>query len=104
MVGTVEKKLQELGIVLAEPKPPIANYVPFVRTGNMLTVSGQLCFDNDGTLVAKGQLGGGLPRRPQGNERRVRSDGRCLWRQGQTRALDGWRRSAAGRCRGRSRG
>jgi enamine deaminase RidA (YjgF/YER057c/UK114 family) len=60
MAGTVEKKLQELGIALAEPKPPIANYVPFVRTGNMLTVSGQLCFDNDGRLVAKGQLGGGV--------------------------------------------
>jgi len=52
--------LRELGITLAEPKPPIANYVPFVRTGNMLTVSGQLCLDNDGKLVAKGQLGAGV--------------------------------------------
>ncbi len=60
MAGTVEKKLLELGITLAEPKPSIANYVPFVRTGNMLTVSGQLCLDNEGKLVAKGQLGGGV--------------------------------------------
>jgi enamine deaminase RidA (YjgF/YER057c/UK114 family) len=55
--GSIEKKLQELGISLPRPPAPIANYVPFVRTGNLLTVSGQLCFDGDGKLVAKGQLG-----------------------------------------------
>jgi enamine deaminase RidA (YjgF/YER057c/UK114 family) len=54
--GSIEKKLQELGISLPRPPAPIANYVPFVRTGNLLTVSGQLCFDGDGKLVAKGQL------------------------------------------------
>jgi enamine deaminase RidA (YjgF/YER057c/UK114 family) len=60
MTGTVEKKLQELGVTLKEPKAPMANYVPFVRSGNLLTVSGQVCFDGDGKLVAKGQLGGGV--------------------------------------------
>ena len=60
MAGIVEGKLKELGIALKEPAKPIANYVPFVRTGNMLTVSGQLCLDNDGKLVAKGQLGAGV--------------------------------------------
>ena len=55
--GSVEKKLQDLGITLPKPAAPIANYVPFVRTGNLLTVSGQLCFDGDGKLAAKGQLG-----------------------------------------------
>jgi enamine deaminase RidA (YjgF/YER057c/UK114 family) len=60
MAGTVEKKLQELGITLAEPAKPIANYVPFVRTGNVLTVSGQICLDGSGKLVAKGQLGAGV--------------------------------------------
>jgi len=59
MAGTVEKKLGELGIVLAEPAAPVANYVAFVRTGNLLLVSGQICFDG-GKLVAKGQLGGGV--------------------------------------------
>jgi enamine deaminase RidA (YjgF/YER057c/UK114 family) len=58
MAGSVEKKLQELGISLPKPPAPIANYVPFVRTGNLLTVSGQLCLDGAGKLVAKGQLGG----------------------------------------------
>ena len=57
MAGSVEKKLQELGITLPKPPAPIANYVPFVRTGNLLTVSGQVCFDGDGKLVATGQLG-----------------------------------------------
>jgi enamine deaminase RidA (YjgF/YER057c/UK114 family) len=60
MAGMVEKKLGELGIVLNEPASPVANYVGFVRTGNLLIVSGQLCFDGEGKLVAKGQLGGGV--------------------------------------------
>jgi enamine deaminase RidA (YjgF/YER057c/UK114 family) len=59
MAGTVEKKLGELGIVLTEPAAPVANYVAFVRTGNLLMVSGQICLDG-GKLVAKGQLGGGV--------------------------------------------
>ena len=60
MPGTVEKKLAELGIELPEPAAPVANYVPFVRTGNFMVVSGQLCFGADGKLVAKGKLGGGV--------------------------------------------
>ena len=60
MAGTVEKRVAELGIVLPEPVAPVANYVPFVRTGNFLVVSGQLCLDTEGKLVAKGQLGGGV--------------------------------------------
>jgi enamine deaminase RidA (YjgF/YER057c/UK114 family) len=60
MAGTVEKRLAELGIVLPEPVAPVANYVPFVCTGNFLVVSGQLCLDTEGKLVAKGQLGGGV--------------------------------------------
>jgi len=59
MAETVEKKLGELGIVLAEPAAPVANYVAFVRTGNLLMVSGQICFDG-GKLVGKGQLGGSV--------------------------------------------
>ena len=59
MAGLVEKKLQELGIVLAEPTTPSANYVPFVRTGNLLMVSGQICYEG-GKLVATGKLGAGV--------------------------------------------
>jgi enamine deaminase RidA (YjgF/YER057c/UK114 family) len=57
MAGTVEKRLSELGIVLPASAPPIANYVAFVRSGNFMVVSGQLCLDGDGKLVAKGKLG-----------------------------------------------
>ena len=59
MAGMVEKKLQELGVVLAEPTTPSANYVPFVRTGHLLTVSGQICYEG-GKLVATGKLGAGV--------------------------------------------
>lgn len=60
MAGTVEQKLSGLGIVLHEPKPPVANYVGFVRTGNLLIVSGQVCYSPDGKLIAKGKLGAGV--------------------------------------------
>jgi len=60
MAGTVEAKLNGLGITLKQAPAPVANYVPFVRSGQMLVVSGQLCFDGDGQLAAKGQLGAGV--------------------------------------------
>jgi enamine deaminase RidA (YjgF/YER057c/UK114 family) len=43
--------------MLPTPAAPIANYVGFVRTGNLLAVSGQLCLGADGKLVATGKLG-----------------------------------------------
>ena len=60
MAGSIEKKLSGLGVTLPTPASPIANYVPFVRSGNILVVSGQICFGVDGKLVAKGQLGAGV--------------------------------------------
>ena len=57
MAGTVEQKLAAQGIILDEPRAPMANYVPFVRTGNLLFVSGQTCFDGQGKLIAKGKVG-----------------------------------------------
>jgi enamine deaminase RidA (YjgF/YER057c/UK114 family) len=56
-MGAVDKRLAELGITLPSPAAPVANYVPSCRTGNLLIVSGQLCYDNGGKLVAKGKLG-----------------------------------------------
>ena len=60
MAGTVEQKLAAQGIVLNEPRTPMANYVGFVRSGNLLFVSGQVCFAPDGKLIAKGKLGAGV--------------------------------------------
>lgn len=56
---SVEAKLAELGITLPSPSTPSANYVPFVRTGQLLILSGQLCLGPDGKLAAehKGKLG-----------------------------------------------
>jgi enamine deaminase RidA (YjgF/YER057c/UK114 family) len=60
MAGTVEQKLAAQGITLHEPAAPVANYVGFVRTGNLLFVSGQVCIDAEGKLIAKGKLGAGV--------------------------------------------
>jgi enamine deaminase RidA (YjgF/YER057c/UK114 family) len=60
MAKVVEGKLADLGIILPTPPTPVANYVGFVRTGNLLAVSGQLCLDAEGKLVAKGKLGAGV--------------------------------------------
>ena len=60
MAAVIEGKLRELGVTLKSAPAPVANYVPYVRTGNILVVSGQLCFDGDGKLAATGKLGGGV--------------------------------------------
>tara|TARA_X000000950_G_scaffold108205_1_gene136446 strand:- start:157797 stop:158252 length:456 start_codon:yes stop_codon:yes gene_type:complete len=52
---TPEEKLAELGITLPEPAAAVANYVPFVRSGNMLFVSGQVSMGSDGLIL--GRLG-----------------------------------------------
>jgi enamine deaminase RidA (YjgF/YER057c/UK114 family) len=60
MAGTVEQKLTEQGITLPEPRAAVANYVGFVRSGNLLFVSGQVCADAEGKLIDKGKLGAGV--------------------------------------------
>jgi enamine deaminase RidA (YjgF/YER057c/UK114 family) len=57
MAQMIEQKLKSIGIVLPTPAAPVANYIPFVRTGSLLMVSGQVCVGADGKLVAKGKLG-----------------------------------------------
>lgn len=47
--------LASLGIVLPPAPKPVASYVPCVRTGNLLIVSGQLPF-RDGTLLSIGAV------------------------------------------------
>ncbi len=58
-MGTVDTKLAELGITLPTPAAPVANYVPFVRTGNLVVISGQICLGLDGKLspAHTGKLG-----------------------------------------------
>lgn len=59
MAGRIEAKLAELGITLPRAMAPIANYVPYVVTGNLVFVSGQLPA-RDGSVAFKGKVGAEL--------------------------------------------
>lgn len=50
-----EERLRSLGLTLPTPTAPVANYVPFVRTGNQVHISGQLSNDRNGGI--KGTVG-----------------------------------------------
>ncbi|RLS52692.1 MAG: RidA family protein [Planctomycetota bacterium] len=52
---SIEAQLHTLGLVLPTPAKPVASYVPTVRTGALVFVSGQLPFAN-GQLVAQGAV------------------------------------------------
>jgi enamine deaminase RidA (YjgF/YER057c/UK114 family) len=56
MPGKYDARLQELGIELPQASAPAANYVPFVRTGNLLFVAGQVTVWN-GERRFVGKLG-----------------------------------------------
>jgi enamine deaminase RidA (YjgF/YER057c/UK114 family) len=55
-MGLIEKRLAELGIMLPTPAKPIANYVPWVKTGNLVYISGQGAM-KDGKLEYTGRVG-----------------------------------------------
>lgn len=59
MAGRIDAKLAELGIILPTPMAPIANYVPFVRTGDLVVVSGQVPAQ-DGKVAITGKVTDGL--------------------------------------------
>ncbi len=59
MAGRIEAKLAELGITLPTPMAPIANYVPYVMTGNLVVVSGQVPAV-DGKITITGKVGWGV--------------------------------------------
>ncbi|MDF2745304.1 MAG: Endoribonuclease, partial [Actinomycetia bacterium] len=54
---TPEERLQELGVSLPSPAAPVAAYIPCVRTGNLVYVSGQVP-TVDGKPTHLGHLGG----------------------------------------------
>ncbi len=47
-MSQVEARLAAAGIVLPQPNPPVANYVPFVRAGSIVHISGQVSVDASG--------------------------------------------------------
>jgi enamine deaminase RidA (YjgF/YER057c/UK114 family) len=52
---TIAARIAELGITLPEPAKPVASYVSFVQTGNLVHISGQLSNDASGGI--KGTVG-----------------------------------------------
>jgi enamine deaminase RidA (YjgF/YER057c/UK114 family) len=59
MAGKIDKRLKDLGIELPAATTPVANYVPFVVSGNLLFIAGQLPLVN-GELRHVGKLGAGV--------------------------------------------
>jgi enamine deaminase RidA (YjgF/YER057c/UK114 family) len=57
-MSDVDARLKELGLELPEPVAPVANYVPFVRSGDLVHVSGQIAKGPDGLVT--GVLGQNL--------------------------------------------
>lgn len=56
-MGDIDKRLGELGITLPAATKPVANYVPWVRTGNLIFLSGQVPIEN-GKVAYTGAVGG----------------------------------------------
>ncbi len=56
MPNTIEDRLSAEGITLPDAPAPAANYVPFVKTGNLVVISGQLPMA-DGAVKYLGLLG-----------------------------------------------
>lgn len=59
MAGQIEARLKELGIELPEAASPAANYIPFVVTGKLVFISGQITL-LDGKIVHQGRIGDDL--------------------------------------------
>jgi enamine deaminase RidA (YjgF/YER057c/UK114 family) len=55
----VEARLKEMGIKLPPAVKPVANYVPAVRAGNLVFLSGHGPFNEDGSLIT-GKVGSEL--------------------------------------------
>lgn len=61
-MSMIEDRLAAKGLTLPQASSPVANYVPAVRTGTLVIVSGQICFSADGKIAPEhlGKLGGGV--------------------------------------------
>ena len=60
-MSPIDQKLHDLGIILPAPAAPIATYVAYAITGNLLIISGQLALGPNGLAPEhKGKLGAGV--------------------------------------------
>lgn len=55
-MGQIDKRLAELGITVPVPAKPVANYVGWVRTGNLVFTAGQVTL-KDGKFEYLGKVG-----------------------------------------------
>lgn len=53
MALDIHAKLAEMGLELPDAPAPAANYVPFVKSGNIVYVSGQISQDSNGLITGK---------------------------------------------------
>jgi len=53
----IERKIAAMGIDLFAPPAPLANFIPTVRTGNLLFVAGHLPRLRDGSILNRGKVG-----------------------------------------------
>ncbi|MBO6803691.1 MAG: RidA family protein, partial [Thalassospira sp.] len=56
MAGKIDAHLADLGITLPTATAPVANYVPYVISGKLVHISGQITMEN-GELKFIGKLG-----------------------------------------------
>ncbi len=112
MSNTYEARLQELGITLPDAPASAANYVPYVISGDLVFISGQISAGPDGLIT--GKLGDDMDveagRRvckfdqrlypaASGGERSLGFSGRAVWRRRPPRPRRRQRPVfAAGRC------
>jgi enamine deaminase RidA (YjgF/YER057c/UK114 family) len=52
-MSRIDTQLAELGIALPEPSAPVANYVPYVTSGKLVFISGQVSIGADGLITGK---------------------------------------------------
>lgn len=56
-MGKIDTRLAELGISLPTPAKPVANYVGWARTGNLVFTAGQVTL-SEGKFLHTGKVGG----------------------------------------------
>ena len=57
-MNSIDQKIADLGLTLPEAAAPVANYVPYVKSGNLVYISGQVSKIGDNAIG--GRLGEGL--------------------------------------------
>ena len=52
-MSAIEDRLKALNVTLPTPAAPVANYVAFMRSGDLVHISGQVSFGPDGLITGR---------------------------------------------------